>query len=144
MNDAAADDVRDPAEHLLAAIHPVCSHDLPNQMVSLHSLLHLVEMEEVDRLSNDGREYLHRLHHVAEKTAKLVDFLKESVRLVSYVPKPSRVDLRELLEELRAESRTFVEGTPAWSAELLTPILVSDETQLLRALGECVKGLAGA
>ena len=137
-------DDRDAASQILAAVHPVCSHDLPNQMVSLHSLLHLVEMEEVDRLSTDGREYLTRLHHVAEKTATLVDFLKESVRLVTYVPKMGRVDLRELIEELRLESRTFLDSTPAWSAELGAASVPSEEASLLRALTELVKGLAGS
>jgi hypothetical protein len=135
-------DVRDAAS-VLAAVHPVCSHDLPNQMVSLHSLLHLVEMEEVDRLSDDGREYLHRLHRVAEKTATLVDFLKEAVRLVSYQPKRGRVDLRELLEEVRHESRKFFEVVPAWTVELGIPAVVCDEALLLQAFADLLKGLAG-
>ena len=143
-----SDPVPQPIDHrdaasILAAVHPVCSHDLPNQMVSLHSLLHLVEMEEVDRLSNDGREYLHRLHRVAEKTATLVDFLKEAIRLVSYEPKRGRVDLGDLIEELRLESRTFFDVVPAWSVELGAVAVVSDESLLLRALTELLRGLAG-
>jgi hypothetical protein len=149
MNDPApvpietCDPAHDAAQQILATVHPVCSHDLPNQMVSLHSLLHLLEMEEVDRLSNDGREYLHRLHHVAKKTATLVDFLKEAVRVLSCVPKPGRVDLREIIEELRLESRIFLDGTPTWSADLAVPAVTGDEALLHRGFNEIVKGLAG-
>jgi hypothetical protein len=135
-------DLRNAAS-ILAALHTVCSHDLPNQMVSLHSLLHLLEMEELDRLSTDGREYLHRLLHVAEKTATLVDFLKESVRLVAYEPKRNRIHLRELLDELRLESRTYFDGPATWTLELGAATITSDESLLLLAFAGIVKGLAG-
>jgi signal transduction histidine kinase len=138
--------VNDPAlaERLLATVHPVCSHDLPNQMVSLHSLLNLLDMEEVDRLGEEGREYLHRLQNVAGKMATMIDFLKESVRLARLVPKRERIELGSLLEELRIETRTFLDGTLGWSTGLEADVVTSDEAALLQSLLEILRGSAGS
>src|SRR6266542_6419629 len=45
------------ASRLLEALHPVCSHDLPNQIVALQSLLQLFSWDEADHLTPQGREY---------------------------------------------------------------------------------------
>jgi light-regulated signal transduction histidine kinase (bacteriophytochrome) len=144
--DRAAAVANDPAlaERLLTAVHPVCSHDLPNQMVSLHSLLNLLDMEEVDRLGEEGREYLHRLQNVAGKMATLIDFLKESVRLARLVPKRERIELAGLLEELRIETRSFLDGTPDWATSLEADAVTSDEAALSQSLLEILRGSAGS
>jgi hypothetical protein len=132
------------AASILAAMHKVCNHDLPNKMVDIFLLLRQIEEREVDRLSNEGHDLVYRLNQVADTTATLVDFLKESVLLASYVPKPGRVDLRELLEELQIIlSRTYLSGDPTWTAEVTAPTAVCDVQGVLRALTEMIKGLAG-
>src|SRR5687768_4742282 len=76
--------VTDRARHVLGRMHKAFSHDLPNQMVALQSLLHLLEVGEAGRLSPDGQECVARLHNVARKAAAMVRFLKEMGRLASY------------------------------------------------------------
>src|SRR6266542_384953 len=51
------------AERLLRSMHKVFSHDLPNQMVVLQSLLQLLRQEEAQNLTDDGREYVRRLQN---------------------------------------------------------------------------------
>ena len=55
------------SDHLLRAMHKVFSHDLPNQMVVLQSLLHLLDQEESARLSDKGREYVRRLLNATKR-----------------------------------------------------------------------------
>lgn len=107
-------DARDPGEtraaRLLRGMHKVFSHDLPNQMVVLQSLLQLLQMEESERLSADGREYVERLGSAARKTAGMVRFLKEMGRLHSYQPQFEEVPLVALARELRAELNQLYPG----------------------------------
>ncbi len=71
------------ADRLLAKMHRVLSHDLPNQVVALQSLLQLLELEEAGRLGGEGGECLRRLHRVARKAAGQVRFLREMARLAT-------------------------------------------------------------
>src|SRR5262245_32158836 len=54
-------------ERLLACFRRAAGHDLPNQLVGLQGLLHVLELEEADRLSADGRAYLQRLVAAARR-----------------------------------------------------------------------------
>src|SRR5262249_38992779 len=146
MNDPASvsidggDSARDAPQQLRAAVRLACVHDLPNKITALRGYLEIFERSEVDRLSNDGFQCLHRLRHAADEAAKIVEFLRDSLRLSADAPKLGRVDLRELVEELRIASRTFLDGAPAWSAELAIPAVTCDEGLLLRGLTEVLKG----
>ena len=59
-----------PSDRLLRGMQKVCSHDLPNQIVVLQSLLQMLQLEEADRLSPDGRDYVRRLQKVTRRTAE--------------------------------------------------------------------------
>ena len=91
------------AARLLRGMHKVFSHDLPNQMVVLQSLLQMLQMEELDRLSADGQEYVERLNSAARRAGGLVRFLKEMGRLYNYEPQFEEIALAALARELRAE-----------------------------------------
>jgi light-regulated signal transduction histidine kinase (bacteriophytochrome) len=91
------------AERILRGMHKVYSHDLPNQLVVLQSLLQLLQMEELDRLSPDGREYVERLTSAARTTGSMVRFLKEMGRLHGYQPQLEDITLSVLGRELSAE-----------------------------------------
>jgi signal transduction histidine kinase len=91
------------AARLLHGMHKVFSHDLPNQMVVLQSLLQLLQMEELDGLSPDGREYVERLSSAARKAGAMVRFLKDMARLSQYQPRLETISLTALARELGAE-----------------------------------------
>jgi light-regulated signal transduction histidine kinase (bacteriophytochrome) len=111
------------AARLLAGMHKVFSHDLPNQLVVLQSLLQLLEMEEMDRLSADGREYVERLSSTARKTGDMVRFLKEMGRLHTCQPRLEEIPLAALARELRAELNQLCPAQTLeyeWSWEVAT------------------------
>jgi hypothetical protein len=130
------------AERLLAAIHATCSHDLPNQILALRSLIHLMDMDEVIPPGAPGREYLERLGAVAEKTAGLTDFLKAIARLARVVPQPRRVALLDLFREAIAESRSALEADLAWDIGPLAGAVFADRDLVHAGLGELLRSLA--
>ena len=114
------------AERLLAAMHPTCSHDLPNQILSLQSLVNLIEMDEVDHLGAAGQEYMRRLKAVADKTAVMSDFLKAMVRLIRYEPRPRSIAIADVIRELKAEARNAFETPPHWDDGILAGAMWAD------------------
>jgi signal transduction histidine kinase len=99
--------VRHPerSARLLHAMHSVCSHDLPNRMVALRSLVHLIKMDGGDSLSPDLADMFDRLAGALDRTNHLVEFLKEMSRLNRCTPKDEPVRLASMAAEWRAELR---------------------------------------
>jgi hypothetical protein len=81
------------AVRLLQQMHRVLSHDLPNQLVALQSLLQMLDMEDLAGLSPDAREYIRRLGGVAAKAGGMVRFLKELARLHDHEPRAENFNL---------------------------------------------------
>ncbi len=128
------------AARLLHGMQKVFSHDLPNQMVVLQSLLQLLQMEELDRLSPDGREYVERLGSAARKAGGMVRFLKEMGRLYSYQPQFEEVSLGALARELRAELNQLYPGRAleyAWDWKV--PSVRADYRPFLQAVLELLQ-----
>ncbi|MFO0966190.1 MAG: hypothetical protein U0793_11485 [Gemmataceae bacterium] len=90
------------AERLLAAMHKVFAHDLPNQLVVMQSLVGLLS-EEADRLSDEGRDHLRRLGAAAGRAGDMVYFLKDMARLSRLAEPMEEVGLAALAREAHAE-----------------------------------------
>jgi hypothetical protein len=75
------------------------SHDLPNHLVVVQSLTHLLDLEERTNLGPQGREYLTRLTGAAQRTVALCKFLKEMERLRTWTEIPETVALEPVLNE---------------------------------------------
>ena len=138
----------DQADRLLRGMHKTFSHDLPNQMVVLQSLLQLLHAEEADRLSPDGREYVQRLLNVSRKAAGMVRFLKEMGRLNGYTARPEEVTLPALARELKAEvARLFPHRAFTFDGDWDVPAVQADPKLFTLALVEllrcCVDRTAG-
>lgn len=132
----------DRAARLLRGMHKVFSHDLPNQLVALQSLLQLLHADEWDRLGPDGREHLRRLVSAAEKAGAQVRFLKEMARLHRYQSGAEPVALAPLLRELQAElNQLFPGGTLAYAWDLQVASVWADPRFLGQALRELLGGL---
>jgi signal transduction histidine kinase len=65
------------AEQLLACFQQVVGHDLPNQLIALQGLIRVLELEEAERLSADGRGYLQRLRSIAHRAHSRISALAE-------------------------------------------------------------------
>jgi len=129
------------AERLLDALHQTNSHDLPNQVLSLQSLINLLDMDEATRLDAVGREYLRRLRAVADKIEGQVSFLKAISSLARHVPKMSAIDLPDLFRELQAEARSVLETPLTWSVHLAVHTVKGDHDLLYPSLGDLLKAM---
>lgn len=113
------------------------SHDLPNQLVALHGLLHLLEMEEAHRLGSAGQDYVRRLLGVARRTQALTRTLKEIASIGADTSPLTLVSLPDIVEEVLAEWRPPPACTQSWEvAHALAPprplqIVLSQALRLL-------------
>lgn len=130
------------SERLLRGMHKVVSHDLPNQMVAVQGLLQLLSLEETNRLSEEGREYLRRLQNAARRTAELTRFLKEMERLRTFATQPTNFSLAAFAHELQI---SLQQRYPAKRFEFdwnwHGPALIVDVRVLLQAMQELTGGL---
>src|SRR5688572_300329 len=137
-----ADQESPRAEMLLRGMHKVFSHDLPNQMVALQSLLQLLSLEEAGRLSEDGREYVRRSQSASRRASEMVRFLKEMGRLNVFVPKTETIALANMARELQGELQRLHPHREFafewhWSAATIT----GDTRAFLQAIVELIGGL---
>ena len=93
------------ADRLLNGMSKVISHDLPNQLVVLQSLLQLLSEEEANQFSEDGREYVRRLLNATRQANGMVRFLKEMARLNAFTSVSEMLALADLARELQGELR---------------------------------------
>jgi hypothetical protein len=123
-------------------MHKVYSHDLPNQIVALQSLLQMLQLEETDRLSKDGREYVERLQKVSQRTSQMVRFLKEMGRLHAYIAKPEVLSLNMLARELQASVRQqFPQLEAAYDWQWNVAAIDADYRTFSQALSELLSCL---
>jgi hypothetical protein len=62
----------DRCERLLAVLRQGLAHDLPNHLIALEGLARLLEAEEGERLSAEGRDYVGRLAAAAARAHAVV------------------------------------------------------------------------
>jgi light-regulated signal transduction histidine kinase (bacteriophytochrome) len=129
------------ADQLLRVVQKVLSHDLPNQMVILQSLLQLLNEEESARLSGDGREYVRRLLNATKRASEMVRFLKEMGRVSAFTSKSETISLSALVRELQGELQRL---HPAKQFEFdwqwKTPAIRGDARVFLQAILELFAG----
>src|ERR1700722_1352605 len=91
------------SDRLLRGMHRVFSHDLPNQMVALQSLLQLLSADEAGHLTKEGQEYVRRLHSATLRACEQVRFLKEMGRINACAARAETIALATLARELQGE-----------------------------------------
>lgn len=129
-------------ERLLQAMRPIYRHDLPNQLVIIQGLIQLLEMDEKDRLSEQGRDYLTRLSRVSRKALDMSRFLKEMTRLMTIDERASPIELPRFMEEVRAEARLlWPEVRFELSSDFEVDTVVGWPRLLNLALGEITRGV---
>jgi light-regulated signal transduction histidine kinase (bacteriophytochrome) len=138
----------DRSDRLLRTMQPVLSHDLPNQLVALESLVNMLEFDDGPPPAARLRETLQRLQRVVRKTGIMVRFLKELERLGSHQCRLEEIRLAGLIREVKLELRQQLPelalecslagdcGTVVADRRLLTQAVV----QLLRCLLEARLG----
>jgi signal transduction histidine kinase len=90
-------------ERLLACFRKALNHELPNHLVAIQGLLQVLALEDGDRLSSQGREYLQRLTAAADRTHALISALAMIGR-VGHDPRPlEAIPFAEVCQEAIAE-----------------------------------------
>ena len=98
------------AERLLEAMYPVFSHDLSNQLVIVQSLANLLEIEERQNLSTRAQDYLTRLTGASQRAGRMVQFLKQMVRVSNLKEPTENIQLSYLAREIQAEINQLFPG----------------------------------
>jgi len=125
------------SDRLMRGMHMVCSHDLPNQLVALQSLLQMLHAEEYERLSKDGREYVERMQNVMKRTSALARFLREMDKLHGQAAKPERLALSMVARELQGLlKQQFPDMQFAFEWQWTIPSITGDYRTFLQALAE--------
>jgi len=125
------------AEPLLRRMHSVLSHDLPNQMVALQSLLQMLERDDGEQRTAQEQETIQRLRRVAGKTATMVRFLRELDRLNTYSARMEDIPLAGLFREIKVELQQHIaEGSLECQLAGDVQMLRADPRLLVQALVE--------
>jgi hypothetical protein len=130
----------------LQAVAKVLNHDFPNQLVAVQGLVQLL-LEEKDRLSDDGREYLRRLAGASTRALDMTQGLKTLARLATTLERPERITLRELAVETAAEIKKLSPGITIEYDFPMTVEVRANRRPLQQALVELVRlssSLSGA
>lgn len=131
-----------PSQRILQGMHKVLGHDLPNQMVALQSLLHLLDQEESAQLGEDGREYVRRLHSATRRAAGMVRFLKEMSRLDRQGVRCEEFLVAALARELHGEmQRAHPDRSIEFSIDGGVATMQGDPRVFLQALIELCGGV---
>jgi signal transduction histidine kinase len=101
---ASASDLQ-RAERLLGWFQQALGHELPNHLVAIQGLLNLLELEEGDHLSRNGREYLRRVSANTQKAQRLLRALTDIGRVRHLLALPEPIALAELAQELTTEMK---------------------------------------
>lgn len=132
------------ADRLLRRMHPVLSHDLPNQMVALQSLLQMLERDRAEQVTAQEQETVQRLRRVAGKTGVMVRFLRELGRLNSYSARLEELRLASVIREVKVELQQHVaEGSVECQLAGDVKTLVADRRLLIQSLVELLRCLIG-
>jgi signal transduction histidine kinase len=134
-----------PDERLLACFQKALAHELPNQLIALQGLARLLEEEEAQRLSADGRDYLRRLAAAARRTHALVGALVEVGRLSRQDHRPERLDPAEVAAEALAEVRQLFPGQEVeYDGPHDAPVVTAPRAALRQALVQLLRYAAAA
>lgn len=97
-------------QRLLALYQKALGHDLPNHLVAIQGLARMLELDDGGRLSDRGREYLHRLRAAAQRTGERIKVLADMGRQLRDPQPLVAVPLAEALREAVVEIKLLFPG----------------------------------
>jgi signal transduction histidine kinase len=130
--DATPNEIR--LGRLLAVLQKGLGHELPNQLVAVQGMARLLALEEGERLSAEGRDYLGRVAAGAAKAHALVSALAEVARLARPSAPNEAVDLAEAVAEAVAEAKQLAPGRSPEYHATVPALLLSSPRPALRTV----------
>ncbi len=131
-------------ERRLQALGRVLNHDFPNQLVIIQGLVQLLALEESERLSADGREYVRRLAAAAARVLDMGQGLKTLARLGTAVEKATTpLVLRDLAGDLvRQVKQLFPNVNLHFDFPPSAPAVKAERRALHQAMVELIRYMA--
>ena len=75
-------------DRLLNLLQKALGHELPNHLVAMQDLARLLEMDQAERLDDEGKDHLRRLAAATQRTHELIRTLADLVRASRTDPAP--------------------------------------------------------
>jgi signal transduction histidine kinase len=97
----------DSPSRVFSLLYQSVSTELPNQLIAVLGLAQLLEQDESNRLSNEGREYLRRLNAATQRAQFVVRHLADILRACQAAPGGPPTSLAEIAAEAAAELMVF-------------------------------------
>jgi K+-sensing histidine kinase KdpD len=128
------------AERILTWYGPVLGHDLPNLLVAILGLLQVLELEDGQRLSDDGKDYLRRIADTAHRAQDMVRLLKDIGRAGEEAGPVERVAVADLFHELATEMKVlFPARRMEYDFSVQAPEVAVPRRLLHRALAQLLR-----
>jgi signal transduction histidine kinase len=133
------------AERVLDCIFKALGHDLSNYLVAVQGLLRILDMEEGDRLSPVGKDYLRRLGSTTQRAQGLVQSLRAIVKAHQQSERSEDVTLADLVREVKAEiNQLFPDRLVEYHLAIRVPVLRVPFRGLRQVLVELLSHLVQA
>jgi nitrogen-specific signal transduction histidine kinase len=115
----STEEVPSQAAWSFVGLRRVLGHELPNQLTALQGLLHLLHLEEKERLSEAGRDYVQRCLVLCQRWQRLLELLRSGLQGLLATPE-DREDfvLSDVLREVVAEVRQLLPARPPLECRL--------------------------
>jgi len=96
-----------PTDQLLALLQKALGHELPNRLLAIQGLTRLLDMDEGERLSPDGKDYLARMAAAAQRAHAFSKALAEVVRALRLPPANIAASVADEVRHSIAEVRQW-------------------------------------
>lgn len=131
------------SEQELLKVFSVLSHDLKSPIFSIDGFSELLQSDYGDRLDDEGRDFLARIRSSVGQIKRVLDEISHLVKLLSRPNASRKVDLSDVVEELRLKCANVLEEAGAdLEVEGEFPTLMVDAEKIREALGELVSNAA--
>ncbi len=90
------------SDRLIRSIQPTINHDIPNLLVVMQGFMQILDEEEKERLSTEGRNYINRLLHVLGRLQNISIALKGILKAETNLAHPEEISLPEFIREAKA------------------------------------------
>jgi signal transduction histidine kinase len=127
-------------DQLARCYRKALGHELPNLLVALQGLARTLELEQGERLDDEGRAYLDRIIQAAQKADTLTRTLAGLGKLAGPENPPEPVALDDLVQEAVAEMTIACRGQVIeWRTAANLPAVLAPRSALRYALVQVLR-----
>ncbi|HVR43193.1 MAG TPA: HAMP domain-containing sensor histidine kinase [Thermoanaerobaculia bacterium] len=119
----------------MVRVFSVLAHDLKSPIFSIDGFSELLQTDYADKLDDDGRDFLGRIRSSARHMKDVLDEMSHVVKVLTRPDSRRRVDLGEVLEEVRLRHANLIDESGATlSVSGQAPMVEADPEKLREAI----------